>query len=295
MTVAGKLLKTTPTHRDPDDAEDDFAKWLRGHALTRSDGGWLADRRDSPPRFVAVDEISCTDEEWPTSVQRHHFKKRLLLSDEQMIVAGRWTVRNGRRIEEVRVTSALVSQERAAALVHALQCARSPFEHHLPKAGDEFEVNHGSFQLLGWITDPHAEKGLDQYDPWSGSIEYPPFSPATDFAKRLEVSPDSERRLWSYDNLDGAMECMIWGTWEDPNLDALYEGRLDSGRILAASPSLLRRLMAETSMQIIFDVRIDRGMSRARYGNDSGDSLGYTFPYTGIFLLTFDGNYYSIV
>jgi hypothetical protein len=295
MTVAGKLLETLPTHRDPDDTEDGFANWLSGHALTRFDGAWLADRRDAPPRLAAVDDMPCTEEEWPTSVRRDHFRKHLLLPDGQMIVAGRWTIRNGRRIEEVRVTSALVAPERATALVHALQCARTPFEHHLPNAGDEYEVNHGPFRLQGWITDPRTEKGLDQYDPWSGSIEYPPNSPAADFARRLELSSDAEQRLWSCGHSDETMECMVWGTWEDPNQDAVYEGRLDSGRVLAASPKLLHRLMSETSMQIVFDVRVDRGLARARYGGDSDDSPGYAFPYSGILLLTSDGSYYSVV
>jgi hypothetical protein len=149
--------------------------------------------------------------------------------------------------------------------------------------------------LLGWITDPRAEKGLDQYDPWSGSIEYPPYAPAAPFNRMLELSSDSDQRLWRCDYSDDAMACMIWGTWEDPNRDDYYEGRLDSGRVLATSPKLLHRLMAETSMQIVFDVRVDRGLARARYGSDSEDSLGYSFPYTGILLLTSDGNYYSVV
>lgn len=295
MTVAGKLLKTTPTHRDPDDTEDGFVNWLRGHALTRSDGGWLADRRDASTRLAAVDDTPCTDEEWPTSVRRDHFKKHLLLSDEQMIVAGKWTVRNGRRIEEVRVASALVAPERATALVRALQCAKSPFDHHLPYAGDENEVDHGPFRLLGWITDLHAEKGLDQYDPWSGSIEYPPIAPSANYASRLGLSSDSELRLWRRGHSDETMRCMVWGTWEDPSQDDVYEGRLDNGTVLIASPKLLHRLMAETSMQIVFDVRVDRRLARARYGGDLDDSLGYTFPYSGILLLRPDGSYFSIV
>lgn len=295
MTVAGKLLKTTPTHKDPDDAEEGFANWLRGHALTRSDGAWLADRRDVLPRLAAVDDLPFTEEEWSTSVRRDHFKKHLLLSDGRMIVAGRWVIRNGRRMEEVRVTSALVAAERATALVHALQCATSPFEHHLPKAGDEFEVNHGPFRLQGWIEDHRAEKGLDQYDPWSGSIEYPPYTPAFSVVQMLGLSSDSEQRLWRCDHSDDTMDCMVWGTWEDPNRDDYYEGGLDSGRVLAASPKLLYRLMAKTTMQIVFDVRVDRSLARARYGGDSDDSHGYTYPYSGILLLKSNGRYYSVV
>lgn len=196
------------------------------------------------------------------------------------------------------MTSALVAPDRALALVRALQCARSPFEHHLPKAGDEFELEHGPFQLRGWITDPHIEKGLDQYDPWSGSIDYPACAPADGFVKMLEISADSELRSWtptSGDRSEDTIGCMVWGTWQDSDTDDYYEGSGDTGTVLAASPNLLLRLMAETSMPLIFDVRVTRSLARSRYGSDSDDSLGYTFPYTGIFLLTSDGNYSSIV
>lgn len=298
MTVAGKLLTTAPTYKDPDDTEDSFTGWLNGHALTRTDGAWLADRRDTAPILAMVEDSVSAEEEWATSVHRDHFRKHLLLPDGRTIVAGRWTVRNDRRIEEVRVTSALVAPDRALALVRALQCARSPFEHHLPKAGDEFELEHGPFQLRGWITDPHIEKGLDQYDPWSGSIDYPACAPADGFVKMLEISADSELRSWtptSGDRSEDTIGCMVWGTWQDSDTDDYYEGSGDTGTVLAASPNLLLRLMAETSMPLIFDVRVTRSLARSRYGSDSDDSLGYTFPYTGIFLLTSDGNYSSIV
>lgn len=48
-------------------------------------------------------------------------------------------------------------------------------------------------------------------------------------------------------------------------------------------------------MQIVFDVRVDRSMARARHAGDSDDSLGYSFPNTGLLLLTPDGSYYSVV
>ena len=50
MIVAGRLLATTPTHRDTEWGEqDEFAEWLAGHDLSRKDGRWLADRRDPAP------------------------------------------------------------------------------------------------------------------------------------------------------------------------------------------------------------------------------------------------------
>lgn len=298
MIVAGKLLRTTPTHTDPEDTNDGFTTWLKGHALTQPDGSWLADRRDPAPQLPWDDAVMPSDEDWSTSVQRDHFKKHLHHPDGQVIVSGNWAVRCGRRIEEVRITSALVAPDRATALVHALQCAQSPFEHHLPKAGDDSEIDHGPFRLRGWIVDPHIEKGLDQYDPWAGSIEFPPYAPTADFVQMLGLEADAELRSWRQpisERADETMSCSVWGTWEDPDQDDHYEGRQDGGRVLAASPTLLRRLCADTSMQLIFDVRVERKLARSPYGSESDDSLGYTFPFAGIFLLLPDGSYYSTV
>ena len=208
------------------------------------------------------------------------------------------SVRRGRRIEEVRVTSALVEPSRANALVHALQCALTPFEHHLPMEKDQSEIDSCPFRLLGWIGDPQIEKGLDQYDPWAGSIEYPPYAPSSSSAQMLGLSVGTELRTWIQsqpDRLDETMGSAVWGTWEDQNQDDYYEGRRDSGRILTASPALLRQLYADTGMQLIFDVRVERNLARSRYSAESDDSPGYIFPSTGILLLTSHGNYYSIV
>ena len=46
MIIAGRLLASVPLHRNPDWPEDDFYKWLADHGVTRTDGNWLADRRD---------------------------------------------------------------------------------------------------------------------------------------------------------------------------------------------------------------------------------------------------------
>jgi len=58
MIVAGRLLATTPTHRNPDwDKDDPFADWLSRHDLTRRDGRWLWDRRDTEPLSIIKVQI----------------------------------------------------------------------------------------------------------------------------------------------------------------------------------------------------------------------------------------------
>ena len=54
MIVAGRLLATTPTHHDETWTEaDEFGEWLSRRDPTRSDGRWLADRRDPAPTGAA--------------------------------------------------------------------------------------------------------------------------------------------------------------------------------------------------------------------------------------------------
>ena len=51
MRVGGDLLSTIPLPVSPVDDYDRFDEWLKRHGLTRTDGRWLADRRD-PARFT---------------------------------------------------------------------------------------------------------------------------------------------------------------------------------------------------------------------------------------------------
>ncbi|WP_210215156.1 hypothetical protein, partial [Mesorhizobium sp. M4B.F.Ca.ET.089.01.1.1] len=71
MIVAGQLLDTAPTYRSPDTTEDDFSEWFRSyHDLSRTDGYWLADRRDPIPLDVLSWKNDIKDADWPSSVRR---------------------------------------------------------------------------------------------------------------------------------------------------------------------------------------------------------------------------------
>ena len=70
MTLAGKLLDEHPLHEDLQEPGDDwrtFRRWLRSQGLTRSDGLWLADRRDTSPA-ECVSLPATKDEDWPSSL-----------------------------------------------------------------------------------------------------------------------------------------------------------------------------------------------------------------------------------
>src|SRR6185437_11970158 len=149
MFVAGKLLATLPIVRSRYSDENEFTEWLRRHSITRSDGLWLADRRDPTPleRRKWMDEKA--DDNWRWSVQRADYDSSLEPLSGRFNLWGDWVNVEGRREEHVHVTSALVSRERGEALLRALQTARNPHDYPIPGAGDEWEIDHSPFVLKG--------------------------------------------------------------------------------------------------------------------------------------------------
>ena len=135
MTVAGKLLVTIPLNQDPDDPEDEFKSWLSRHLLTRQDGYWLADRRDPIPLAWPNWKNEKEDADWRRSVCRSDFDRLLGLSNDRLNLFGYWISAFGRREEKVHIRSALVTSDRSASLLRALQTATDPHSYRIPDAG----------------------------------------------------------------------------------------------------------------------------------------------------------------
>jgi hypothetical protein len=95
MIAAGKLLETASVHRDPNEPEDEFHQWLAEHGLTRSDGKWLADRRDAAPLEWQGWFDERADENWRWSVMGEDFACKWI-GDDSLVLSGFWTtIRDG--------------------------------------------------------------------------------------------------------------------------------------------------------------------------------------------------------
>jgi hypothetical protein len=286
MMVAGKLLVTDPLHQDPDDPHDSFEYWLLDHGLSRRDGNWLADRRDPQPlNWPNWKDLQDSDE-WPWSVQIVDFDRLLGVGNERLNLWGHWTAKSGKREESVQIYSAFVSRDKSDALLRALQTATNPHDYRIPNGVDECQIDHGEYQLKGWILDQNQPSGLDEFDPWSGDIKYPPIKPAKFVIDALPIVSDLEGRIWSnQDNNKEVIWCQIWGQIEDKNDDNSAE----YGRQLIANVGYLVDLLNRVDKDLIVEVQVKRNILRSSYERYRENDVGYVPAYTRIYLIKSDG------
>lgn len=292
MVVAGELLATTPLHFDTNGL-DDFNDWLSRHDLSRTDGNWRADRRDPVPfEWPSWKDEEETDD-WCWSLSRDDFDRILQLPAGPTNVWGHWTAASGSREESIFVRSALVSRSSSKALLRALQTATDPHGYRIPDAGDELEIDQGDFRLKGWITALDPENGLDEQDPWSGSISYPPIGPAPFVEELMRLNSDSERRVWCAQH-DGKMEevlrSQVWGRFREKN----DENDPENGSRIQASVPFVLKFLGKMDMDLIIEVEMTRRIRRSRYGGYKNHDIGYILPSARLFLVRPDGSVCAI-
>ena len=296
MTVAGKLLATVPLHQDPDDPDNEFEEWLRGHLLFRQDGYWLADRRDPAPLEWPSWKNEKQEDDWRWSVGRSDFNRLLGLGEDRLNLWGRWNTTSGKREERVDISSALVTSGRSFALLRALQTAIDLHAYRIPDAGDDLEIDELGFQLNGWVEDYNFETGRDGFDPWAGGIQYPPLKPAPFVCDLFQLKTDRECRVWQLATEGGRKEVLwaqVWGS--DHSQDRrYYETEGEHGRRLQASPTFIAKFLDKMNKDLIVEVQIERRIRSDHYGRSKDDYLEFVSPYYRIFILRADGQTYSL-
>ena len=294
IEVAGKLLETMPLYRDPDYEEDEFQSWFASHTLTRKDGKWLADRRDTNPlNWPEWKAIGGDDSEWPWIVQKEDFEKHAGMHEERLVVWGDWESNSGQRQELVRVASALVSQQDSVSLLHALQTASNPHDYKVPSHRDDLEIDQYGLQLKGWVEPEGYARGLDDVDPWAAGINYPPLQPAEFVCEALDLVSDSECRDWSERESDNNRICLSSRCWSYHDRDE-NDSSGERGQQLTATRAFCESLMTKTDMDLIVEVQIERRIRRRSHEPYDKDDLGYVYSYTKLFLHRQDGNVISI-
>ncbi len=293
MIVAGRMLATRALHNDPDWPRDEFAHWMCNHGISRSDGYWLADRRDPAPLHWPAWKSEKEGDHWPWSIARSDFDKVLIQPDGRLNLWGRWNTVEGRRNESVSIRSALVEPRRSEALMRALQTT-DPFRYCLPEAdSDDAQIECGEFRLKGWITHPYREPGLDRFDPWAGDIRYPAMSPSGFVKDLLDLRSDREGRLWRPAADASGQSSLRVETWGDAVVDREREDRREKGSRLHVSREFLREFLPKACMDLIITVELDRDLIRSYYG-DTTNGTGYMPPSTRVFLARIDGSLITV-
>lgn len=286
LITAGRLLATTPLVESADDWEDNrFSDWIVRHDITRADGRWLADRRDPQPTGCLgwLEEHSNT--EWLGSISAGSFEQAQHPEAGYLTVWGRWSNRDTSRNESISVNTALISRERSASLLRALQTTANPHDFRIPDANDELQIDQGPYQLKGWIVDRPSERGLDESDPWAGDVRFPAPEPAAFVIEMMQLSTDSDRRVWLAPlSLAPTLRSETWGHFPERN-----SSEQPSGSRLLASIQFVVKFLTAVGMDLIVEVEIQRRSRHQRYESSDDNELRNIPPSTRIFVVKGDG------
>ncbi|MBW4709856.1 ATP-binding protein [Roseobacter sp. YSTF-M11] len=287
MEVAGALINELPVLENPD-YDDRLEDWLQRHWITRSDGKWLADRRDpKPPSWPNWKDTEETDD-WPTSVSKDVLLSQIEHQDF-IPIWGSWREVSGDREQFVRISSALVSPERSGSLVRALQTATNPMDYRIPPAGDELEINAGAFRLQGWVATNSSSEGIDEYDSWAGVVHFPSIRPASWLCDEFDLSSDSECRVWhNRSDPDGVQfRSLTWGRKEREREFRTAE----TGSRLEIQREALLTCLERLDRELVFEVQVEREFRRDSYRNRERSIGTYMQPYTLILTMGSDGTF----
>ena len=291
MMVAGELIDTIQRHQDSD-YPDELEEWIARHSLTRTDGLWLADRRDPDPLVVPRWKSDKVNDTWCYSVTKDDLFDAFQFADQGICVWGSWNNTDFDREEQITVSSGLVNSEHAHSLMRALQTASNPHDYHIPPCNSDLEIDSGQFQLKGWVSVTSREHGIDERDPWAGEIGYPPLRPSNWFATRNDLHSDYERRIWHSPTLGKGpvMHSYVWGRKSEKNEITTPE----IGSRLIVNVEALKQWLSLIRMELILEVQINRKYRRGSYRQRQEDAPDYLLPYTLLILFRSNGEIETI-
>ncbi len=278
-----------PVVHSSDWYEDEWHEWLHRHLLTRSDGYWLYDRRDPIPLYRRdwINEMRNPD--WCEEISNDDFLDGILSERNGELwlnVFGSWEDGESERSESFYIASSLVSSATAQSLLHALSTCSNPHDFKLPDFEEErMEIDQGPFKLKGWVYQEEASKRLDEFDPHSAKVDYPPYKIGNSIAEKMKLSSDYEKREWTLaDESRASIICEIWAPIHDSHEDE----EMRCGNRLTASLSFLKRLCSEFQSELIIEVQIRRRFRQKSYMRRE-ESDGYKPPHSKVFIFSADG------
>jgi hypothetical protein len=290
FSVAAKLLLQMPIVHRHDWCDDEWADWLQGHVLTRSDGRWLADGRDPAPLERSVWLQEKRIESCSLEIESEDFLDNLLIQrsgKNWLNVRGSWSDSNDKYEENLNITSALALPESSQSLLNALSTCNDSRRFKLPDYQEgTMELDEFPFELQGWIYKESQDSSLDASDPHAGDINYPPYKIGNSIIEKLDISSDLDRRKWFMPDIE--KESLICELWSLSKESASDKKSRDGVRI-NASLEFLKILCSKLNRDLIIEVQINRQLHRQSDYTRNNDDREYSPPISKIYLLSADG------
>lgn len=286
MITAGRLLSTQPVVGGHDESnENKFVEWLSRHDIARTDGRWLADRRDPEPAIRYDWPQRDEADAWLKSISAQDFERGLYPTPGMLTIWGQWSGADVNHSEAISVHSALVSPSTSASLLRAIQTVEHPHDFRIPGVDDELEFATPPYVLKGWIQSRHHESGLDRSDPWAGNIGFPAPEPAAYVVELMNMSTDLDRRIWlTTSSSVPVMRSQTWGySPDDEGSDQAQGVRLE------ASMSYVIEFLTAVGKDLVVEVEVERTARHQNYRDPVADELQYILPSNRIYIFRSDG------
>jgi hypothetical protein len=275
MTVGGSLIRDRPVYSYEYEEGDQFRSWLQRFRPGRSDGRWLADRRDGSPRpIVAIPPSTGQDQRWELSLSASSFESSASAEDGWLTVWEYSTERPDDRSQDIAIQSALVDPAHSRALVSALQTAPSYYDCQLPVSDDDdHNFSEFGYRLSGWITLPHADNGLDEKYPFAARVSFPPPRPSREIVDQLGLISDADLREWRFESAV-VMRSTVW----DDIIDSGQSARGPDGKRLEIRRDFLDQLLHLTGARLITTVMMHRSRDHRWRPQDGEDDERFRYP-----------------
>ncbi len=282
MVIASNLLEQRAVRHASEEKENEFDQWLHGYLLTRSDGGWLADRRDPPLVSLPPPKESYSDNEWYWRVTPDYLDQHLLTDEGLHVLWGYWDSGGRDNREVVSIRSARVSRNGANALLSALQTAPKLDTFSLPTANHDERLTIGDFSLKGWIVHSENSLGLDEYDPWAAGIDYPAILPGAAVVEDIGLRMSADGRSWDA-QAGGQLRSESWTQTLGYGRDTEHV----NGARLSGNTAFVQLFFRTYPMDcLVLSVSVKRIPSRSR--EKDSEFQTYPAPYVRYYLMDRD-------
>ncbi len=206
-----------------------------------------------------------TSNTWVENVGDDDFLAELGLGsdDGMLVVRSSHETRSRNFMQSVRIETALVSPDTAAALVRALQTVNDSWDYRIPPAGDDFEIDVPPYKLVGWLIDVQHDLGIDERDPLRHGVRAIQSRPAekTETVLNLKFVYSGQAR-WIEANRRNTV--FIYEAWGD-NRDDEPEDRFrydetvrSSGWRLRVDRDALKTFLNRVGLDLIVKIEITR-------------------------------------
>lgn len=292
LSLAGDLARGHVAYKDPESSVDAYTEWLANYLPARSDGRWLADRRDPPPSptpdVVLVE--SARHPEWPWNMNKADFERAAGIGDDWITVDANVDSRRDRLNEDVQVESVLVPKPSAMTFLAAVQTLpRGGFS--LPTIEDFDYPTEPPFNLRPWIDVRRSYVGLDDLDEVGTGIPYPPPRPSEEIVRTFSLKDDLDMRTWSLRG-EPVFASRVWRNLYARSRD---DDEGTKGHQLRVRPDFLTTVLKHFDMYLAVQVAIRRQRTRTSYdtGKDKDDDFGWLDWSRKIYLVDSDGRWYE--